>query len=93
MGDAAFGMAGLDLETASRAGIAILTIVLNNGVMTHYHDHMPYATEHWQLNQLGGNYSAVAEGLGVFAQRVSAPDQLAGAIRKAIAAIKRASRR
>ncbi len=85
MGDAAFGMAGLDLETASRAGIAILTIVLNNGVMTHYHDHMPYATEHWQLNQLGGNYSAVAEGLGVFAQRVNAPDQLAGAIRKAIA--------
>ncbi len=85
MGDAAFGMAGLDLETAGRAGIAILTIVLNNGVMTHYHEHMPYATEHWQLNQLGGNYSAVAEGLGVFAQRVNAPDQLAGAIRKAIA--------
>lgn len=85
MGDAAFGMAGLDLETANRAGIAILTIVLNNGVMTHYHDHMPYATEHWKLNQLGGNYSAVAEGLGVFAQRVNAPDQLAGAIRKAIA--------
>ncbi len=85
MGDAAFGMAGLDLETANRAGIAILTIVLNNGVMTHYHEHMPYATEHWDLNQLGGNYSAVAEGLGVYAQRVNAPDQLAGAIRKAIA--------
>lgn len=85
MGDAAFGMAGLDLETASRAGIAILTIVLNNGVMTHYHEHMPYATEHWKLNQLGGNYSAVAEGLGVFAQRVKTPDQLAPAIRKAIA--------
>jgi len=85
MGDAAFGMAGLDLETASRAGIAILTIVLNNGVMTHYHDHMPYATEHWDLNKMGGNYAAVAEGLGVFAQRVNAPGQLAAAIRKAIA--------
>lgn len=85
MGDAAFGMAGLDLETASRAGIAILTVVLNNGVMTHYHDHMPFATEKWQLNELGGNYAAVAEGLGVFAQRVSAPGELAGAIRKAIA--------
>ena len=30
MGDAAFGMTGLDLETAVRAGIPSLTIVLNN---------------------------------------------------------------
>ena len=41
MGDAAFGMAGLDIETASRSDIPILTVVLNNGVMTHYYDHMP----------------------------------------------------
>ena len=48
MGDAAFGMAGLDIETAVRAEIPILTVVLNNGVMTHYDQHMPYATEHYQ---------------------------------------------
>jgi acetolactate synthase-1/2/3 large subunit len=86
MGDAAFGMAGLDLETACRTEIPILTVVLNNGVMTHYHAHMPYATEHWRSNQLGGNYALIAEGLGAYAQKVDTPDQLAPAIKKAIAA-------
>ena len=86
MGDAAFGMAGLDLETACRASIPITTVVLNNGVMTHYHDHMPYATEHWNSNALGGDYTVVAEGLGAYAQKVSTPDQLAPAIKNAIAA-------
>jgi acetolactate synthase-1/2/3 large subunit len=32
MGDAAFGMTGLDFESAVRSGIAISTIVLNNAV-------------------------------------------------------------
>jgi thiamine pyrophosphate-dependent acetolactate synthase large subunit-like protein len=86
MGDAAFGMAGLDLETACRASIPITTVVLNNGVMTHYYDHMPYATEHWNSNALGGDYTVVAEGLGAYAQKVSTPDQLAPAIKNAIAA-------
>jgi acetolactate synthase-1/2/3 large subunit len=86
MGDAAFGMAGLDLETASRSQIPILTVVLNNGVMTHYHEHMPYATKAWKSNQLGGNYAVIAEGLGAYAQKVETPDQLAPAIKRAIAA-------
>ena len=33
MGDAAIGMTGMDIETAARNRIAILTIVFNNGVM------------------------------------------------------------
>ena len=86
MGDAAFGMAGLDLETASRSNIPILTVVLNNGVMTHYHEHMPYATAQYKLNHLGGNYATVAEGLGVYAQKVTNPGQLAPAIKQAITA-------
>ena len=86
MGDAAFGMAGLDLETAVRAEIPILTVVLNNGVMTHYHEHMPHATKEWRSNQLGGNYAAVAEGLGAYAQKVDAPDQLGAAIKRATTA-------
>ena len=84
MGDAAFGMAGLDLETACRSKIPILTVVLNNGVMTHYHEHMPYATKEWKSNQLGGHYAVVAEGLGAYAQKVETPDQLAPAIKRAI---------
>ena len=33
MGDAAIGMTGMDIETAARNRIAILTVVFNNGVM------------------------------------------------------------
>jgi acetolactate synthase-1/2/3 large subunit len=40
MGDAAFGMTGLDLETAVRAGIPSLTIVLNNSTMAIEIPHM-----------------------------------------------------
>ena len=80
MGDAAFGMAGMDVETASRSGIGILTVILNNGVMTHYDHHMPYASERWGSDRLGGHYAKVAEGLGAQAERVETPDQLAPAI-------------
>jgi acetolactate synthase-1/2/3 large subunit len=85
MGDAAFGMSGMDVETAARAEIGILTVVLNNGVMTHYTAHMPYASKRWGSNRLSGDYAKVAEGLGAHAQRVDRPDQLGAAIRDAIA--------
>ncbi|GIS68335.1 MAG: hypothetical protein CM1200mP7_2840 [Chloroflexota bacterium] len=48
MGDASFGMAGMDIETATRSKVGTLTVILNNGVMTHYSDHMPFATEKWE---------------------------------------------
>lgn len=88
MGDAAFGMAGMDVETASRSEIPILTIVLNNGVMTHYADHMPFASEKWASNRLGGQYAKVAEGLGAYGERVESPDQVAAAIRRGLDANK-----
>jgi acetolactate synthase I/II/III large subunit len=86
MGDAAVGMAGMDFETASRSHIPILTVILNNGVMTHYNEHMPYATETWGSNKLGGHYARVAEGLGAYAEQVRTPDQIAPAIRRALQA-------
>ena len=86
MGDAAFGMAGMDIETAARSNIGILTVILNNGVMTHYSANMPFASERWGSNRLSGEYAKVAEGLGAHAQRVDTPDQIAPAIRNAIAA-------
>ncbi len=88
MGDAAFGMAGLDIETAVRSEIPILTVVLNNGIMTHYNQNMPYASEHWDSDKLSGDYAKVAESLGAFAETVVTPDQLPGAIARAIAATK-----
>jgi thiamine pyrophosphate-dependent acetolactate synthase large subunit-like protein len=86
MGEAAFGMSGMDVETAVRSTIPILTVVLNNGQMTGYDGHMPNASERYHSNQLSGDYSAVAAGLGAHAERVEAPDQLAPAFARAKAA-------
>lgn len=86
MGDAAFGMAGMDIETAARSKIGILTVVLNNGVMTNYSKHMPFATENWDSNRLSGDYSKIAEGLGAYSQKIDTPDQIAPAIQNAITA-------
>ena len=86
MGDAAFGMAGMDVETAVRSEIPILTVVLNNGVMTHYNESMPYASEHWGSDRLGGDYAKVAEGLGAYSEQVKTPDQVGAAIKRGIAA-------
>ena len=89
MGDAAFGMAGLDIETAVRSEIPILTVVLNNGIMTHYNQNMPYASEHWDSDKLSGDYAKVAESLGAYAETVETPDQLPGAIARAITSLRR----
>jgi thiamine pyrophosphate-dependent acetolactate synthase large subunit-like protein len=86
MGDAAFGMSGMDIETAARSEIGILTVILNNGVMTHYSHHMPFASDRWGSNKLGGDYTKIAEGLGAYAERVDTPDKLAPAFRNGIAA-------
>ncbi len=86
MGDAAFGMAGLDIETAVRSEIPILTIILNNGVMTHYDHHMAYATKRWGSNKLGGDYATICKGMGAHAEKVSSPKQIGPAIQRALAA-------
>jgi len=89
MGDAAFGMAGMDIETAARAEIGTLTVILNNSVMTNYSNHMPYASEQWGANRFSGEYAKVAEGLGAYAEKVDRPDQIAPAIRNGVAANKK----
>ena len=84
MGDAAFGMVGLDLETAVRCEIPTMTIVLNNGVMGGYEEHLPIATANFNAHHLGGHYTRVAEALGVVAARVERVKELAPALQRAI---------
>ena len=91
MGDAAFGMAGLDIETAVRSNIPILTVVLNNGVMTNYTSPAPYlgyAAEKWDVHKLTGDYAKIADGLGAFSKKVRTPDQIVPAIKEALEANK-----
>jgi thiamine pyrophosphate-dependent acetolactate synthase large subunit-like protein len=87
MGDAAFGMVGLDLETAVRCEIPILTIVFNNGLMGGYTEYMPDAVARYAAHRLGGNYAEVATALGAYAERVTRPQELRGALERCIAAV------
>lgn len=83
MGDAAFGMTGLDFETAVRSGIPICTIVLNNSTMAIEIPHMQLSHEKHKSRDLGGNYAALARELGGWSERVEDPEDIANAIVRA----------
>jgi thiamine pyrophosphate-dependent acetolactate synthase large subunit-like protein len=83
MGDAAFGMVGLDFETAVRNEIPIITIVLNNSTMAIEIPDMPLAHELYQSRNLGGNYAGLGREMGGYAERVENPDEIAAAIQRA----------
>jgi len=83
MGDAAFGMTGLDFETAVRAGVPILTIVLNNSTMAIETSHMKLSHERFRARDIGGNYANLARELGGWSERVEDPDDVANAILRA----------
>jgi thiamine pyrophosphate-dependent acetolactate synthase large subunit-like protein len=85
MGDAAFGMVGMDIETAVRERIPILTIVMDNQGMSGYERALPTALTRFQTTNLSGDYAKVAEGLGAWAERVERPHDLVPALRRAIA--------
>jgi acetolactate synthase-1/2/3 large subunit len=70
MGDAAIGMVGMDLETAARNDIATLTIVFNNGVMAAERDHLLISTEKYGTLTVSGNYTKLADALGLKGYRV-----------------------
>ena len=83
MGDAAFGMAGMDFETAAREQIPILTIMFNNSALGGYEKHMPVATERFRTKFLSGDYAKVAEGLGGYSEKVENPADIIPAIQRA----------
>jgi acetolactate synthase-1/2/3 large subunit len=84
LGDTALGMCGMDLETAVRERIPTLTVLVNNGTMGGYGKHIPYAGEEYRSRYLTGDYTRMAEGLGVAVERVTQPDEIVPALRRAI---------
>jgi thiamine pyrophosphate-dependent acetolactate synthase large subunit-like protein len=83
MGDAAFGMTGLDFETAARNNIPILTIVLNNSTMAIETTHMARSHELYGTRDIGGNYAEMALAMGGWAERVADPADVGPAILRA----------
>lgn len=79
MGDAAFGMVGLDLETAVRHGAPVIAIVNNNGTMAIETEHMRRSHERFRTRDIGGDYCSLARSLGAEARMVEDPAALAAA--------------
>ena len=83
MGDAAFGMVGLDFETAARCGIPILAIVSNNSTMACEVGHMQVSHELFATRDVGGDYADMARAMGGYAERVENPAEVGPAILRA----------
>lgn len=71
MGDAAFGIVGMDFETTVRKQVPILTIVLSSEGMSTYFQSTPSASD------LSGDCSKIAEELGGYSERVENSDEIA----------------
>ncbi len=87
IGDASFGMVGMEIETAVRMGLPTLTVLLNNGgtggglmAMDRANAAPP------SMAELGGNFSLVAQGLGAYSERVEDPNEITPALRRGIQA-------
>jgi thiamine pyrophosphate-dependent acetolactate synthase large subunit-like protein len=83
MGDGAFGMSGLDIETAGRIGAPITTVLLNNGDMATYPGGYPVAREKFAVTRMTGDYAKIAEGLGAVGIAVKHPAEIAPALARA----------
>ena len=83
MGDGAFGMSGLDIETSVRAGAPITTIVLNNKGMATYPGGYPTARELFGTTEMTGDYAKIAEGMGAVGITVTSPSEMAPALERA----------
>jgi acetolactate synthase-1/2/3 large subunit len=83
MGDAAFGMTGLDFETAVRCGVPILTVVLNNSAMAIEIPHLVVSHDKYGVRDIGGRYADLARAMGGWSERVERPDEIAGAFARA----------
>jgi acetolactate synthase I/II/III large subunit len=83
MGDAAFGMTGLDFETAVRCGIPILTVVLNNSAMAIEIPHLVVSHDKYGTRDIGGRYADLGRAMGGWSERVERPEDIAGAFGRA----------
>jgi thiamine pyrophosphate-dependent acetolactate synthase large subunit-like protein len=83
MGDAAFGMSGMDLETSARAEVPITTVVLNNGGMATYPGGFPVSRERYGVSNMQGDYAMIAEGMGAVGITVIKVTEMAPALQEA----------
>lgn len=82
MGDAAFGMVGMEIETAARERIGLLTILINNQGMAGYPNGYPTAVTQFGFANLTGQYAKMAETLGGYGERVEKVSEVGPALQR-----------
>ena len=83
MGDAAFGMTGLDFDTAVRSRLPIITVVLNNSTMAAETTLMADSHELYNTRDLIGNYADMGRAMGGYAERIEDPSEVIPAFLRA----------
>ena len=85
-GDAAIGFTGMDLETAARERIPILSVLLNNFAMAIEIPIMPVSQAKYGATDITGHYADMARSFGCYGERVTDPAEIAEALRRGIEA-------
>jgi acetolactate synthase-1/2/3 large subunit len=88
-GDAAIGFTGMDLETAARERIAILSILFNNFSMAIEIPIMPVSQAKYGSTDISGHYADMAKAFGCYGERVTDPADIVEALKRGIAATER----
>ena len=87
LGDAGIGMAGFDFETSVRENIPILSIMINNGEFGGYAKMHPIAAERYNIIRVGGDYTTVLKGFGFQTEKITEPEKIAPALKRAVATV------
>jgi acetolactate synthase-1/2/3 large subunit len=85
-GDAAIGFTGMDLETAARERIPILSILFNNFSMAIEIPIMPVSQAKYGSTDISGNYADMARSFGCYGERITDPGDIVAALKRGIAA-------
>jgi acetolactate synthase I/II/III large subunit len=88
LGDGAFGFSGMEFDTLARHGVNVVAVVGNNGIWALEKHPMEFLYGYSVAAELrpGTRYDEVVEALGCQGELVERPDQLRGALERALAA-------
>src|ERR1700719_1180324 len=88
LGDGAFGFAGLEFDTLARHGVNVVGVMGNNGIWGLEKHPMEFLYGYSVAADLrpGTRYDEVVEALGCHGELVERPDQLRGALERALSA-------
>ncbi len=88
LGDGAFGFAGMELDTLARHGVSVVGVMGNNGIWGLEKHPMEFLYGYSVAADLrpGTRYDLMAQALGCQGELVERPEQLRGALERALAA-------